>query len=179
MSEDYIQECENNKIDPDPKKILGMTNEEILALFYENVPYKKNEFGWQFKEDLSFFKAKILSYDLLDSKSGKNLITKGTKVNQKIINDLKKKNVNTITIANDALLGHYLSSDIIDIKTGKIYFEAGYEIDEAFLEFASEIKLTKIDILKVDNIEIGSYIRSTLQLDKQGQERKHYLILNF
>ena len=29
-----------------------------------------------------------------------------------------------------------------------------------------KIKLNKIDILKTDNIEIGSYIRNTLQLDK-------------
>jgi len=34
------------------------------------------------------------------------------------------------------------------------------------LNFLSSIKINKIDILKVDNIEIGSYIRNTLQLDK-------------
>ena len=32
------------KIEPDPKRILGMTGEEILSLFYENVQYKKNEY---------------------------------------------------------------------------------------------------------------------------------------
>ena len=96
LSEEYIQECEKNKIEPDPKKILGMTGEEILSLFYQNISYKKNEFGWSFKSDLSFFKAKILNYDLLDSKNGKLLVSKGTKVNQKIINDLKKKNITNI-----------------------------------------------------------------------------------
>jgi len=166
MSEKYINDCESNKIDPDPKKILGMTNEEILHVFYENISYKKNEFGWQFKEDLSFFKAKILNFDILDTKTGKPLAIKGTKVNQKLINDLKKKNISTISINDEALIGHYIASDIIDIKTGKIYFEAGHEIDESFLEFINEMKITKLDILKVDNIEIGSYIRSTLQLDK-------------
>ncbi len=166
MSEKYLKDCELNKIDPDPKKILGMTSEEILNIFYENVSYKKNDFGWQFKEDLSFFKAKILNYDILDSKTGKILISKGTKVNQKTINELKKKNINSITIENNSLIGHYLSSDIIDIKTGKIFYEAGYEIDETFIDFINEQKIHKLDILKVDNIEIGSYIRSTLQLDK-------------
>ena len=33
------------------------------------------------------------------------------------------------------LFGFYLASDIIDEKTGKIFFEAGYEIDELFIEF--------------------------------------------
>ena len=166
ISEKYIKECEINKIEPDPKRILGMTGEEILSLFYNNVIYKKNEFGWSFKEDLSFYKAKILNYDLLDSKNGKVIVTKGTKVNQKIINDLKKKNISSVTISDESMIGFFISSDIIDEKTGKIFFEAGYEIDELFVQFINENKINKIDILKVDNIEIGSYIRNTLQLDK-------------
>ena len=166
LSEKYIKECEDNKIDPDPKRILGMTGEEILSIFYENIIYKKNNFGWSFKEDLSFFKSKILNFDLLDSKNGKVIISKGTKVNQKIINDLKKKNISTVTIEEQSLLGFFISSDIIDEKTGKIYFEAGYEIDEIFIDFLNEKKINKIDILKSDNIEIGSYIRNTLQSDK-------------
>ena len=113
-----------------------------------------------------FLKAKILNYDLLDSKNGKLLVSKGTKVNQKVINDLKKKNITNVSISEESLLGFYLASDIIDEKTGKIFFEAGYEIDELFIDFVNEYKINKIDIFKTDNIEIGSYIRNTLQLDK-------------
>ncbi len=166
QSEKYINECESNKIEPDSKKILGMTGEEILSLFYDNVQYKKNEFGWSFKQELSFFKGKILNFDILDSKNGKIILTKGTKVNQKKINDLKKKNLSNLTINEESLLGFFLSSDIIDEKTGKIFFEAGYEIDEIFIEFLKQNKINRLDILKSDNIEIGSYIRNTLQLDK-------------
>ena len=166
ISEKYIKECGANKIEPDPKRILGMTGEEILSLFYENILYKKNNFGWSFKEDLSFFRGKILNFDLLDSKNGKIILSKGTKVNQKIINDLNKKNISSITISEESLMGLYLSADLIDEKTGKIYFEAGYEIDDDFLGFINENKINRLDILKADNIEIGSYIRNTLQLDK-------------
>ncbi|MDC2979532.1 DNA-directed RNA polymerase subunit beta [Pelagibacteraceae bacterium] len=165
-SENYIEECEKNKIEPDSRKILGMTNEEILGIFYENISYKKIDCGWQFKENLSFYKGKILNFDLLDPKNGKVIINKGTKVNQKTINDFNKKNIPNIAISNESLIGHYLASDIIDEKSGKIYFEAGFEIDEEFIDFSNDIKINKIDVLRVDNIEIGSYIRSTLQLDK-------------
>ena len=118
------------------------------------------------KEDLAFYKSKILGFDLMDSKNGKILITKGTKVNQKIINDIKKKNVSNLTVDENSLIGLYIASDIIDEKTGKIFYEAGFEIDEDFVNFLNSSKINKIDILKVDNIEIGSYIRNTLQLDK-------------
>ena len=43
-----------------------MRGEEILSTFYENISYKKNDYGWQFKEDLAFYKSKILGFDLMD-----------------------------------------------------------------------------------------------------------------
>ena len=165
-SESYLKDCESNKIEADQKKILGMTGEEILATFYDNILYKKNQYGWQFKEDLSFFKGKILTYDILDTNTGKILINKGIKLNQKIINEIKKKSFSNLTISKESLNGHFIASDLIDTKTGKIFYEAGSEIDDDFLEFLDTYKINKLDILKTDNIEIGSYIRGTLQLDK-------------
>ena len=157
---------DRNKIDPDPKKILGMSSEEILSTFYENTQYRKDKFGWKYKIDLSFYKGKILNYDLLDQKNGKTLISKGTKVNQKHIRELESKVGQNLCIESNSLIGFYIASDIIDEKSGKIFYEAGFEIDEDCVNFLNSIKINKIDILKVDNIEIGSYIRNTLQLDK-------------
>ena len=96
----------------------------------------------------------------------KVIFTKGSKLNQRIINEFLKKKVNSLTIEESSLIGHFLSSDIIDETTGKIFYEAGFEIDEDFVNFINERKINKIDLLKVDNIEIGSCIRSTMQLDK-------------
>ena len=166
ISEKYLNECEEKKIDPDTKKIQGMSSEEILSYFYESYEVKKNKHGWQFKENISFFKAKILSYDLLDSNSGKIIFAKGLKLNQRMINDFLKKKINTLTIEENSLIGHCLASDIIDDKSGKIFYEAGFEIDEDFINFVNEKKISKIFLIKADNIEIGSYIRSTLMLDK-------------
>ena len=166
ISEKYLEDCKNKKIDPDARKIQGMSGEEILNSFYDSIEYKKNKFGWQFKNDINFYKAKILSYDFLDTSTGKTIFTKGTKLNQRNINEFLKKKSSTLTIEESSLIGHYLASDIIDETTGKIFFEAGFEIEEEFINFINEKKITKIDLLKVDNIEIGSCIRSTLQLDK-------------
>ena len=166
ISEKYLEECSNKKIDPDSRKIQGMSSEEILNFFYESIEHKKNKFGWQFKENLNFYKAKILNYDFLDTNTGKKILEKGVKLNQRAINDVLKKKVNTLTIEESSLIGHFLASDIIDQSTGKIFYEAGFEIDEDFITFINEKKISKLDLLKVDNIEIGSYIRSTLQLDK-------------
>ncbi len=165
-SENYLSKCEENKIDPDPKKILGMTSEEILATFYDNIQLRKDQYGWKFKINLSYYKGKILNYDLLDQKNGKILISKGTKINQKHLRELESKVGQNLCVDHNSLIGMYIASDIIDEKSGKIFYEAGYEIEEDFLNFLENNKVKKIDLLKIDNIEIGSYIRSSLQLDK-------------
>ena len=48
--------------------------EEILNTFYDYIEYKKNKYGWQFKEDLNFYKGKILNYDFLDLPQTKFLL---------------------------------------------------------------------------------------------------------
>ena len=66
----------------------------------------------------------------------------------------------------ESLIGNFIASDMIDEKTGQIFYEAGFEIDEDFLSFINRSEISKMELLKVDNVEIGSYIRNTLQLDK-------------
>ena len=166
ISENYIDNCENKKIDHDPKKIQGMTGEEILKVFYDSYEFKKGKHGWNSKLDLGFYKGTVLNYNILDSSTGKIILEKGTKVTQRIINDVSKKKIKIFCIEEESLVGSFLSSDIINEKSGKIYFEAGFEIDEELIDFLNDNKISKIYILKVDNVNIGSYIRNTLQLDK-------------
>ena len=52
--------------------------------------YKKDQFGWKFKINLSFYKGKILNYDLLDQKMEKYLFQKEQKLIKKHIRDLEK-----------------------------------------------------------------------------------------
>ena len=52
-----------------------------------------------------------------------------------MINEFLKKKIKNFTIEESSLIGHYLSSDIIDESTGKIFYEAGFEIDEDFINF--------------------------------------------
>ena len=165
-SENYIRSFGDKGTDPDPKKIQGMTGEEILGIFYRSIEFKKGKFGWYSKLDISFYKGKVLNYNILDSNSGKVVLEKGTKVTQRFVDEIQKRKINIFCIEEESLIGKFLSCDIINEKNGKIYFEAGYEINEELIAFLNQNKITKIYTLKLDNVDIGSYIRNTLQLDK-------------
>ena len=49
ITDELNSQCEENKIDPDPKKIQGMTGEEILGIFYRSIDFKKGKYGWNSK----------------------------------------------------------------------------------------------------------------------------------
>ena len=102
----------------------------------------------------------------METSKGKIVLPKGTKVSQRIINELDKKKLKVFVLQEESLIGSYIACDIIDEKTGRIFYEAGYEIDENFISFINEKKIKQINLLKIDNVEISSSIRNTLQFDK-------------
>ena len=109
VSENYIRSLGDKKIDPDPKKIQGMTGEEILGIFYKFIEFKKGKHGWNSKLDMNFYKGKVLNYSILDSNTGKVVLEKGTKINQRFINEIQKKKINIYCIEEESLIGKFLS----------------------------------------------------------------------
>ena len=51
-------------------------------------------------------------------------------------------------------------------KTGEIYAEAGDEINEKLLKKLKEAGFAKLNLLDIDHINTGAYIRNTLRADK-------------
>ena len=50
----------------------------------------------------------------------------------KNIRELESKVGQNLCVEVNSLIGLYIASDIIDEKSGKIFYEAGFEIDETF-----------------------------------------------
>src|SRR5690606_929683 len=76
------------------------------------------------------------------------------------------KGLKAIKATDEDLLGTYLAEDIVDYKTGEIFLEAGDEIDEKTLKVLLEAGDKEVQILDIDHINVGGYIRNTLAIDK-------------
>ena len=89
-SEKYLSECSRKKIEPDSNKIQGMSGEEILNYYYKTFKLKQNRHEWLIDFNFDFFKGKSLPYNLINSKTGKILLEKGTKLTLRIIKKFSK-----------------------------------------------------------------------------------------
>jgi hypothetical protein len=58
----------------------------------------------------------------------------------------------------------------VNSETGEIYAEAGDELDGR-PRTAGKLRLHEIDVLDIDHVNVGAYIRNTLRVDKNtGRE---------
>ena len=69
---------------------------------------------------------------------------------------------------DEDLVGQYVAEDLVDVKTGEIWAEAGEEISEKLLKALEEVGVAEIPVLDIDHVNIGPYIRNTLAVDKNS-----------
>ena len=150
----------------DPAKIQGVSAEEILNYFYQTITYEKVKDDWKTAYVPERFRGVKLRYDLVDAKTGKVKVSAGTKITARQAKKLEEEGLQEYLITSEELAGTYLAHSIADDKTGEVLFEAGEEIDAKSLEKIEKAGLKTLDVLAIDHINVGPYIRNTLVADK-------------
>ena len=147
------------------KIAVGMSPEEILGYFYKTTELTRDEKGWKTNFDISKFNNIKLTNDLIDAKNKSVIKKSGTKVTLSEAEKLDKEGLKEIFIPDNSLIGAYVAKDIINTKTGEIFFEAGDEILEKDLELLTKENINNIHILNIDHVNVGAALRNTIHSD--------------
>ncbi len=150
----------------DPLEAQGMLREEILSSFYQTVEYIKAKENWKTAFRPERVKVGRLAHDLIDAKSNKVVAAEGAKMNPRFARKLQTEGLEEILVYNDDLVGHYISTDLINEKTGEVYAEAGDEITPALLDILVKAGVKALPTLDIDHVNVGAYLRNTLMADK-------------
>ena len=147
---------------------LGFSKEKIINTFYTTNKYS---FDQESKKWLTNFipenyKRPIkLSYDLIDSKNNKKILSKGEKLNFIIAKKLQDKGLQSILVSNEQIIGKYIVNDIKD-ENGEILIGAGFDITEEKLERIINKGEKTLNLVNIDPINKGPYLLETLKIDK-------------
>ena len=147
---------------------LGYTKEKIIETFYttNKYIYNKDSKRWITDFNLDNYKRPLkLSYDLVDAKNNKKILSKGEKLNIVIAKKLKEKGLDTITISNEQIIGKYIGKDVKN-NNGEILISAGFDITEDQLEKIISQEEKELNIVNIDPINKGPYILESLKADK-------------
>ncbi|MBD1172908.1 hypothetical protein IDG78_05170 [Pelagibacterales bacterium SAG-MED05] len=147
---------------------LGFSKEKIINTFYSTNKFTINSEKKMWITDFNpeNYKRPIkLSYDLIDSKNNKKILSKGEKLNFIIAKKLQEKGLKTILVTNEQIVGKYIANDIKN-KEGETVIGSGFDITEDQLEKIINQNEKTIDLVNIDPINKGPYLLETLKVDK-------------
>src|SRR5213596_508651 len=145
---------------------LGMSSEEILNTFYNRVIYKRGKNGWQIPYSSEAWRGQKPNHEVIDADTGEAIFKANEKITPRKANSAAKDGVKNLIIPTEEIFGRYSAYDLINEKTGEIYIEAGDEVTPENLAKLDEAKLNKLELLDIDYVNTGPWIRNTLKADK-------------
>ncbi|TPG42341.1 DNA-directed RNA polymerase subunit beta [Sphingomonas koreensis] len=153
---------------------LGMTSEEILNEFYNTVTYVRGDGGWKIPFAAENWRGQKPMFDIVDGNSGEVVFAAGQKISPRAANKAAKDGLTDLLIPTEEIFGRYSAHDLINEKTGQIYIEAGDEVSAENLELLDKAGIDRIELLDIDHVSTGPWIRNTLKADK-AEERDQAL----
>lgn len=153
---------------------LGLTSEEILNHFYNRVTFVRGEGGWQIPFAAENWRGQKPAFDIVDAKTGEVVFPAGQKISPRAANKAGKDGLSTLLIPTEEIFGRYSAHDLINETTGQIYIEAGDEVSAENLELLDKAGIDRIELLDIDHVSTGPWIRNTLKVDK-AEERQQAL----
>jgi len=158
---------------------LNWNSEEILNLFYNRVIWErghgsKGEAGWVVPFVEANYRNLKPSFDIVNAETGEVIFPLGTKITPRAVRKAATDGLKTLLIPTEEIFGRYSAFDIINETTGEIYIEAGDELTAENLEKIDKAGQSSIELLDIDHVSVGPWIRNTLMADKV-EERDHAL----
>jgi len=153
---------------------LNLNGEDILNYFYKTQRYVRGEGGWKVPFLVENWRGQKPSFDVINGDTGEVVFPAGTKISPRAANKAGKDGLASLLIPTEEIYGRYSAYDLIDEATGRIYIEAGDEVTPENLEKLDAAGFDHVDLLDIDHISTGAWIRNTLAADKV-EERDHAL----
>jgi len=145
---------------------LGMDDEDILGHFYNKVSFERAKDGWKIPFNAEAWRSTKPIFDVVDADSGEVIFPMGQKVTPRAAKKAEKEGMKNILLPTEEIFGRYSAYDLINEKTGQIYIEAGDEVTAENLELLDQAGVDTLELLDIDHITTGAWIRNTLKADK-------------
>ncbi len=149
------------------EEIKGMDKEEILNYFYDTENYLADKKAWKMKFEPSRMKGVKFDFALVNAATGEEVWEAGKKLTPRSAQKLADEGLEFFKVGKEQMYGKFLAKSIVT-KDGEVLAEAGDEINNDLLDKLVENKIKEINVLYIDGMNVGPYIRNTLAADKNS-----------
>ena len=150
-------------------KAIGMTQESILATFYDFDTFHLTGGANQFELVPERMRGEVARFDITD-KSGKVIVQKDKRFTVKHIRDMEAAGLKRIDVPDEFLLGRALAHNVVNKDTGEILANANDEITDATLGKLREAGVESMKTIYINDLDQGPYISQTLRTDETADQ---------
>jgi DNA-directed RNA polymerase subunit beta len=155
---------------------LGLTQEQILDFFFTKIAFKRHKDGsWHTPVEPGWMRNAKINADWKNAKTGEVIMEAGGKITARILRKWQEDGIKQVAMQEDELLGRFSALDLVNPETGEIYIEAGDELTSDNIETVVDAGFHELEIINVDSVTFGGYVRNTLAVDK-NHSREQALI---
>jgi DNA-directed RNA polymerase subunit beta len=146
-------------------RALGFSTQDLLNYFYSTeVIYLEKGDKYAKSLDVNLLPGQRATRDIkLD---GKVIVKKNQKFTRGAIKRLREAKVEKLPVDAEELVGKVSAHDVIDPETGEVLLECNEELVAAKLDALRETGIESFEVLFIDGLNVGSYLRDTLMADK-------------
>jgi len=153
-------------------RALGHSTEELLNYFYdtETIYFEP---GKKYKRSINFelLLGQRATRDIRHPESREILVKKNRKFTKSAIRKLQESKIDTLPMDPEEIEGKVSARDVIDETTGEVLLQCNEELSQEKLENLRAGGVDKVEVLFIDNLNVGPYLRNTLLADKlQGPD---------
>ncbi|RST31587.1 DNA-directed RNA polymerase subunit beta [Sphingomonas ginkgonis] len=145
---------------------LGLSSEEVLNTFYNTVTYVRGANGWQIPYVAEAWRGQKPTFDIANADTGEVVFKAGEKITPRRANQAGKEGLANLVVPTEEIFGRFSAFDLINEGTGEIYIEAGDEVGPEALEKLDKAGVDRLELLDIDYVNTGPWIRNTLKADK-------------
>ena len=146
---------------------------QIYFMILKIMNIQKKKKLWQTKFDPEEYRRPIkLRTDLINSKDGKKILKKGSKINFIIAKKLYDEGLKYISYTSDYFIGKYIKDDLSNPISKEVFLKSASLINQENLDKISEYKINTLKIADVDPITKGPYLIDTLNMDKNNSKEE-------
>lgn len=145
-------------------KALGYSEEELLDYYYdtETIHFEDGEY---FKEiELDVLRGQEASVDVTDD-DGEVIVRQGKKFTRASIRKMAKAEITRVPISFTEVLGKVAGEEVIDEETGEVIVDVNEELTEETIHDLVERGVDNLDVLFIDQVNAGPYLRDTMKAD--------------
>ncbi|MFM7204407.1 MAG: DNA-directed RNA polymerase subunit beta [Myxococcota bacterium] len=146
-------------------RALGYSAEEMLNYFYpvEHIIIEDQVYKGFHPE---LIQSQKVTLDVYSPDGSEIFARQGKKFTKVAIKKMQAAGINRIPIIADDLVGKVAAHDIVDMNTGEILVECNEEISRDRLADIRGRGIQEFDVLFIDNVNYGSFLRDTILIDK-------------